>query len=223
MEKCPITGRPCNNSKTFEISEIVDGKVRSLMLCGRCAGPYFSDERMSDDIGKNSSAPTMTFEQMLADFVNFATNQKGDKCPSCGATVEQIQKNKRLGCLHCYDFFGDKLNDILSENKKLEKEEKKEKKEEIPACFEDCFKINTIEKYLESLAMDISDAIEYEQYELVADLEKKFDEAKKILDEKTLLQEKLNEAIEENDFDKAKTIKNSIEFLVIKYLASQGF
>ena len=216
MEKCPLTGRPCNNPKIFEISEIVDGQVRSLSLCGKCAGSYFSDERMSDDIRKKT--PPMTLEKILADFVNFS-NPSNDKCPSCKSTIKQIQENQKLGCLHCYEFFGNKLDEILLKNKKQEKQEVKIEKN--PPWAEDCFKMDTIEKFLQYIAMELSDAIEYEQYESVNDLEKKFDEAKKIFDEKTLLEGKVNEAIKENDFDKAKEIKCSIKTLVAEYLSSQ--
>ncbi len=215
MDKCPLTGRVCNNSKIFEISEIVDGKVKILSLCNRCAGPYFGDERMSDDIVEKSPLPTSSSLSLGQWIAELNKMQPKNKCPSCGSTIDQIQEKQCLGCLHCYEFFGDKLDNILLK-KPVISEPKIEQKENTDICLD----VSTLEGYIRSLERQLENSIKNEKYEISILLQTKLNEAQKIIEEKKSLQEKLDIAVIKGNFEKAKKIKNSIELLVIKYFSS---
>jgi protein arginine kinase activator len=222
MEHCPITGRPCSHPKTFEISEIVDGTIKNFSLCNRCAGPYFGDDRMSDDIKKGSKSIASSISKLVSEFVNFSKGEQEGKCPSCGSTLQQIKENKCLGCLNCYEFFGERLDEILSENKfpsnKLDKMEEQSTPDQLVINSP-----KTLEEYVSMMENRLESAIKEEKYEIATSIHENLEKARLVLDKKKSLQNKLDIAVAKGQFDKAKKIKNSIELLVMKFFASHEF
>lgn len=117
--KCDICGAPA----TVHLTQIVDGKVRKIHLCEKCAT-------------KNQIAelPILKFTEMLAKTLasggkknaetvaagtdasrEISREDAGKKCPVCGMSSQVFEKDHRLGCPHCYDVFSKEIDAILPE------------------------------------------------------------------------------------------------------------
>jgi len=100
MQLCQI----CNkNTATWHITDIVNGESRELHLCDECARE------------KAKSGASMT--NFLADLVKSSTKQIGKMsklvCPRCGASYLDFHTQRRLGCPHDYEAFGESMMSLL--------------------------------------------------------------------------------------------------------------
>lgn len=102
MKICEKCGKPA----TILYQESINGKTRELCLCAACAGkmgvgvksatlPGFFDDDLMPLFSDLFAAPAVTREE---------------RCPACGKTVRQIQKDGKFGCSRCYESFGKNLD-----------------------------------------------------------------------------------------------------------------
>ena len=115
----------CNKKKaTVFYRENAGGRIKALRLCGDCleileqtgeledvsaaVAGFISPFFVAEDYGFSFPFPT---------FGNSPPRMGGTaplkKCPSCGATTEDIHRAGRVGCARCYTAFAEELAGIL--------------------------------------------------------------------------------------------------------------
>lgn len=108
----------CNkNEANTHITKVINGVKTEQYLCSECAGE--SQELMNFQSGFDSE-----FDNFFSGFfanpfiVGKAQSRKldsGRSCGFCGTTLDDIERNGRLGCSQCYKSFGDFLLNPLKQ------------------------------------------------------------------------------------------------------------
>lgn len=121
MSKCPLTGQPCNCSKVFHVTDVVNGVTHSYDVCQTCL----------QHLNQPNRPPQVTvpdivekfFEVFCCLFGGFAKQISPPKpkkllvepaCPGCGIRFSQIAKTGKVGCPHCYKYFDHDLAKVIS-------------------------------------------------------------------------------------------------------------
>jgi len=152
--KCPLTGLDCTNPKNISVAS-ENGEIKVCESCSKM------QPNIIDEIFKN----LIELGLDLLDQSD-AEKEKEDEdekicCPFCSATIEDINKNGRLGCIHCYEHFGP---DIMGSIKKYHgslKHVGKVPKQWLRSNF-------NIEDHIKQLEETIKTNIKNEQYEEAA-------------------------------------------------------
>lgn len=96
---------------TTHITETVNGKTTQYHLCPVCAHAMGKDQIFPDF----SFNLDNFFGSVLGDFLPAQTAHTSaaagveKRCPTCGATFEEIARLGKTGCANCYDVFYDRL------------------------------------------------------------------------------------------------------------------
>jgi protein arginine kinase activator len=200
MDICPLSGKPCEEEKKHQIAEIIDGNVKFYSLCDKCATSFFIDEEPVRSARKSGAA---LFERLL-EFIKIAS-RKTEKCPNCGITLKEIEEFGRLGCIKCYNYFGDKVNVAL-------------KKDKIQVELTEPILPTTLDEYNKQLEHELEKALSTENYSAAIVLRQKINDLKTVQEAKKKLELNLNEAIKQSDFETAKQLKSEIVALVNQVL-----
>jgi protein arginine kinase activator len=225
MSVCPVTGHPCDLMKLHNVSVVNEGQCQHMSLCDRCAASYFNDEAQ-----RPLRQPSQTRKMVgLKDVLELL--QSGDppkpkkeppvrRCPNCKSTLERISKIGRLGCVKCFDYFGQELAPVLT--KMGEKPaEPPEAHSEPPTTPAEPDQSAVQEKY-EKLKLELSEALGREDYEQAGRIRDKIKAVQSIQREKSHLERKLDEAVQKEDFEKAGEIKQLVSALVEQIIKRLG-
>ena len=94
------------NNATVYLTQIINGQVQKVNLCQSCSEEKgvtdptgFALADLLVGIGGKSKAPSAP-----------ATDES---CSECGFTQADFKKTGRLGCSHCYQIFGEGLDNLL--------------------------------------------------------------------------------------------------------------
>ncbi len=92
---------------TVHLTEIVNGKVKKMHLCERCAQE--KSQEMETHFG---------LSDLLSGLSDISAPPKSQgrkslKCTFCQATYYDFQKTGRLGCSRCYELFSKNLSPLL--------------------------------------------------------------------------------------------------------------
>ncbi len=140
------------NQATVHIKRTINGVTKEYMLCQECAAKSEFTSSFSD------------FDSLLKSAFSFAPRNiqtKRKACPSCGSTLSSISDSGKLGCAQCYEVFAEELkptiarmhaNAVYVTGGSIPHNEKKE------------------ENKLEKLKLQLSKAVQEENYELAAKL-----------------------------------------------------
>jgi protein-arginine kinase activator protein McsA len=202
MDKCPLTGLPCNQQKCIHLTDIKDYKaVKTLDLCKLC-GSKFMDDGMDDE-----DDPMKKIPQAVADFLTILDGLLKQKmgqmsklplhgpqiaepigpvkppCPQCGITLEEIATLARLGCPYCYAHFGEELLPVLHAAHKSIKHvgkvpkewQKRKRAEESTQRATEAQKVPSVEE----LEQQMNECLEIEDYETAAKIRDQIKELKK--------------------------------------------
>lgn len=113
--KCRICGAPA----TIHLTQIINGKMRKIHLCEKCAAKHNASElpliKFAEMITKKLFGEKLGQEILEGKVKSFSEKdlKLGKKCPNCGLTESDLEKNERLGCPQCYAVFEKELNAIL--------------------------------------------------------------------------------------------------------------
>lgn len=91
----------------LQLTAIIDGEMRTLDLCSRCAS-----ERGLTSSG-SGTAPLADFLAQLGPETPASREGSGDPCPYCGITEAEFRRTGRLGCPQCYAHFEPQLRGLL--------------------------------------------------------------------------------------------------------------
>lgn len=102
--KCDICGKPA----TFHITKILNGKKVKVHLCSECA------EKASLDA---ANLPLDLFPKLkeLEEKIKSAKSANPDSCPTCGASLSEIEKGARFSCPDCYVALGNRLFELFAQ------------------------------------------------------------------------------------------------------------
>jgi protein arginine kinase activator len=93
------------------LTQIVDGEVRTGSLCAKCAA-----EKGLDSGTGLVDTPLGGFLAALGDGIDrdapLATALEA-RCPGCGATLRDFRETGRVGCAECYTEFDPPLRELL--------------------------------------------------------------------------------------------------------------
>ena len=94
-----------NKEATFHSRTNINGKITEVHLCDECA------------------TKTGAYSKSMMDFNNFFNNDplislgmdelSKEVCDFCGTSFEDFKNSGLIGCDHCYDYFENKLKDII--------------------------------------------------------------------------------------------------------------
>ena len=91
---------------TTHIKTIVNGKLMEYHLCTDCA--------KHKGYGNIFSNWGMDFSNLLGGFLgNSLDNSQVTRCPSCGASFEEITRSGKIGCADCYKTFRSQLLPVI--------------------------------------------------------------------------------------------------------------
>ncbi len=227
--KCDL----CDNEATVFLTEIVDGNVKKVNLCESCAQAKQVEEPADFalagvlmNMGKSAaSAGGSTLGQDSG--AGRDENAEGLSCPACGFTEVDLKKTGRLGCPDCYGVYSRQIFGWLETVH--EGSEHVGKKREPNTGFEDAW---TNEEAGEAdgesdadgqaLLMDLSGAsadsgppgLPHDEPEM------EDAEAEPLDVQLATLREELDQAIEDEAFEKAAGLRDKIRQL--KALAEQS-
>ena len=113
--KCRICGAPA----TIHLTQIINGKMRKIHLCEQCAAKHNAAEmpliKFAEMITKKLFGEKLGKEIIEGTVKSFSEKdlKLGKKCPNCGLSESELEKNERFGCPQCYEVFEKELKAIL--------------------------------------------------------------------------------------------------------------
>lgn len=110
-----MNGTPCQQchvrEATVELTQVVDGEVTVVRLCGRCA----AEQGVAAD-AEGEQSPLGAFLAAMGGHGGAAMAAAAAtpvECPGCGATLEDFRASGRVGCAVCWTTFERPLRDLV--------------------------------------------------------------------------------------------------------------
>ena len=102
----------CDKKATVFLTQLVEGQMKKVCLCDPCA----KEQGVTDPTGFSmidllqGGLPDHKVETSHGPaLATGAAVSGGQKCPSCGFTLEDLRRVRRFGCGECYHTFGDEV------------------------------------------------------------------------------------------------------------------
>ncbi len=93
---------------TVHLTQVADGAVRKLHLCGVCAA--------EKGIDLNPPASVNDLMEQMGGTPEPAPVAEGQPaCPECHMSLEDFRNTQRLGCPFCYEAFAEELGKLLKD------------------------------------------------------------------------------------------------------------
>ncbi len=146
----------CNKKEaTVHYTEVINNKVSKIHLCEDCAKQKGMDIELPFSFGDIIKAISKGIEGLE----HFDAKQfHGDVvCPECGLEIQELIKQGKMGCPHCYKAFEEVLSDIIKNVQKAPSHKGKVPKS-LPPSINYKRRIKELEKKLQ-------EAINEERYE----------------------------------------------------------
>ncbi|CCX37469.1 uvrB/UvrC domain protein [Clostridium sp. CAG:1013] len=100
---CQACGK---KTATTHIKTVINGKLTEYHLCSECA-----QQKGYGDLFSNWG---MDFGNLLGGFIgNGFTSVKAARCPTCGASFDEITQSGKIGCADCYKTFREQLLPVI--------------------------------------------------------------------------------------------------------------
>jgi len=156
----------CNDATVF-LTEIANGKMQKVNLCGAC-----SQEKGVEDPKSFALADLLLGLGAAEEIEKGAPSQK---CPVCGFTQADFKKTGRLGCSVCYVTFAEGLGSLLKAMHKGT--------EHVGKLPQRASREIELGDRMKALTSDLEKAVKEENYETAASLR---DQIKKLEHEKAI-------------------------------------
>ena len=156
----------CNDATVF-LTEIANGKMQKVNLCGAC-----SQEKGVEDPKSFALADLLLGLGAAEEIEKGAPSQK---CPVCGFTQSDFKKTGRLGCSVCYVTFAEGLGSLLKAMHKGT--------EHVGKLPQRAHREIELGDRMKALNSDLEKAVKEENYETAASLR---DQIKKLEHEKAI-------------------------------------
>jgi protein arginine kinase activator len=109
----------CDQKASVFLTQLVDGQMKKVNLCGSCAKAQGVTDptafSLTDLLFGNSESPSAKPEvdPMNPAFLNPFPLVKSLQCATCGFSLEDLRRVRRLGCSECYTTFAGDLSQML--------------------------------------------------------------------------------------------------------------
>jgi protein-arginine kinase activator protein McsA len=212
--ECPLSGQPCEKSRTYHITEIDGGKIVTLDLCEDCMALYLQKPNKESVVynllkfladilykiiayrakveKKNIASPEKVSEKIPEKPKDVeSSSPKGVKCPQCGSTFQDIAKTMRAGCAKCYEVFELPMTQVIDTLQKSVTHTGK-----VPKTHPPSYKSKIqLGQFLTGKKIKLKKAIAVEDYEDAAKLRDQIDAFNQLLKD-------LRQAIKDKDQEK---------------------
>ena len=102
----------CKNAvATVCISQVVDNHKKDIYLCQKCANDSAS-AGLKVALGLNGLPGHLFFGSGFAPYANMPKSDT--RCPACGKSFFEIQRDGKIGCTNCYRVFRESLKPIVA-------------------------------------------------------------------------------------------------------------
>lgn len=150
----------CDQPASIHLTELHNGKLRSLNLCESCAKKNHSLNKSINPVG---------LADLLSGISNKTPSSKRNQpfakqCEQCGLQFEELQQEGKFGCAECYPTFQRALGDMLRGIHGTEKHKGKK------PVLETQFNRTAQSTNLEQLKIDLDNAIKSEDFEAAIEL-----------------------------------------------------
>lgn len=220
MSGQPAKCMKCDKPATHKITKIVKGKVVDLFLCDEHA------EQMSPYIKKDNQKNLVHLLHQFLEQQDKFLAEKGPVCPNCGLGYPSYRKTLILGCSDCYQAFDQLLENDLRQYHGVvthypdQEVEDFQPFESFPDAAAPLPKEETGEEpdlfseLLKKTAQHLKDRVPPEQAQ---DLKAIFEKVGMLFQSEILsvdfLKEKLQEAVNREDFDQAARLRDAVQTL----------
>lgn len=147
---------------TVHLTSIINHQKKEQHLCSDCAsqmqkaGKFSPFSSFASDIWDNNFFNNDFFTNMLyPDAV--LQSQHSKRCPGCGITYDEFNRQGKFGCGQCYETFGDEISRLVN---RLQGSSRYEGR--IPASGDVALKR---EHQLKQLKEELQEAVEAEDFE----------------------------------------------------------
>ena len=156
------------NEATTHIKQVINGDTAERHLCSECAEHLGYGDAFSG-FGFNISG---LFGNFFGDAVHsLNTPRKVTRCPKCGYSFNDIVREGRVGCAECYNTFYNELRPSLQRIHGQVQHNGK-----IASTAETVSEEEDKPDELESLKMQMAEAVKAQNFELAAELRDKIRE-----------------------------------------------
>ncbi|MCF6284724.1 MAG: UvrB/UvrC motif-containing protein [Candidatus Hydrogenedentes bacterium] len=95
---------------TIRYAEVVDGRVTDQFWCSECLA---LQRNGGEGFEISAVAPTRPTRNSIHSVVSRVVRAQ-QTCPECDTPLQEIFDTNRVGCVSCYDAFGNELTELLS-------------------------------------------------------------------------------------------------------------
>ncbi len=150
----------CDSKATVFLTQLVEGQMKKVCLCDSCAkergvtdptGFSLADLLMGGGVGAGQPLNADIAVQMPVG---------NGTCQSCGFTLDDLRRVRRLGCSECYSAFREQLSQMIQGMHKGAKHQGK-----VPAGL---MEKQLLRQRLEDLRVRLDEAVSTESYEEAA-------------------------------------------------------
>lgn len=142
----------CKNVEAVvHYAEVVDGEIKKLDLCEKCALDKGFGLELSFSVGEMASSGSGSSDK-----------EKPGSCPDCKLSYAQFKKSGRVGCHQCYEVFETHLTSMVEQMHRGVQHKGK-----IPSSYKKIFEKKQEE---EKLKLSLDEAIKSEDFEKAAQI-----------------------------------------------------
>lgn len=103
----------CDQKATVFLTQLVEGQMTKVRLCDACAKERGVTDPTGFSLGDLLLGGLPGGPGTVAVSSSAGVSGNGKKCETCGFTLEDLRRVRRLGCSDCYATFSDELNEML--------------------------------------------------------------------------------------------------------------
>lgn len=150
----------CDSKATVFLTQLVEGQMKKVCLCDACG----KERGVTDPTGFSLADLLMgggvAAGQPLQAGAAVAMPTGSGSCPSCGFTLDDLRRVRRLGCSECYTAFREELGQMIRGMHKGPNHHGK-----VPAGL---MEKQVLRQRLDDLRMKLDEAVAAESYEEAA-------------------------------------------------------
>lgn len=106
----------CDQEASVFLTQLVEGNVKHVRLCASCAKEHGVTDPTGfslADLLFGGPATAALAPAVVPKPVAASVQTSGKVCPSCGFTLEDLQRVRRMGCPDCYPTFASEITQII--------------------------------------------------------------------------------------------------------------